>query len=252
LSNFLQIVKNKNGKLSVFTLITLLSNSDFEKIKAADYRQHFYEPFTETLKRYQREGAFSLWKEGTAKRLFVPQFHGREHLNVQVWLRRLQNNNPHTLAAFWQGMWGFNNAGPITYQAAFDLEYPGDIAYQKTVVEEGQLLFERLHGYKALFFVTTNGSFNSQLEKPAFEGGIKYLSTSKLHHEPQGNGQYKKQLNWLGKKNKSGLRYITRNAFFEPSQTGKDWVNSCLNDIAMAFKYHKPATISTHRVNYIG
>jgi len=33
---------------------------------------------------------------------------------------------------------------------------------------------------------------------------------------------------------------------------GKDWVNSCLNDIDMAFRWNKPAIISSHRVNYIG
>jgi len=173
-------------------------------------------------------------------------------LNVQVWMRRLQHKDPNTLSAFEQGMWGFNNPGLITYQAAFDLEYPEDIEYQKNVIKEGLAIFEKLHGYKATFFVPPNGPFNSQLEIPAFEGGIRYLSTSKLHKEPQGNGKYTKQLYWLGKKNKQGVRYITRNAFFEPSQPGKDWVNSCLNDISLAFKYHKPATISTHRLNYIG
>jgi hypothetical protein len=46
---------------------------------------------------------------------------------------------------------------------------------------------------------------------------------------------------------------ITRNCFFEPSDNKKkDWVNSCLYDITLAFKWHKPAVISSHRVNYIG
>ena len=57
---------------------------------------------------------------------------------------------------------------------------------------------------------------------------------------------------WLGQKDKSGLRYITRNCFFEPSLQGEDWVDSCINNISIAFRWHKPAIISTHRVNYIG
>jgi len=248
----LHSTKDKIGKPAVFTPISLVANPDFEKIKASGFQQYFYEPFTETLKRYKREDALELWQEGINNRLFVPEFHGREHLNVQVWMRRLQKKDPHTLAAFEQGMWGFINSDSITYQAAFDLEYPEDIEYQKSVIKEGLELFEKLHGYKATFFVPPNGPFNSQLEEFSFKGGVKYLSTSKIHPEPQGNNQFKKKFYWLGKKNNHGQRYITRNAFFEPSQPGKDWVDSCLNDISLAFRYHKPATVSTHRVNYIG
>ncbi len=53
-------------------------------------------------------------------------------------------------------------------------------------------------------------------------------------------------------KNKYGVTYMSRNAGFEPSASSMDWVDKCLADIAMAFRMRKPATISTHRVNYIG
>jgi hypothetical protein len=45
---------------------------------------------------------------------------------------------------------------------------------------------------------------------------------------------------------------LTRNCIFEPSEEGKDWVDSCIRDIKIAFRMRKPAVISTHRVNYIG
>ena len=32
----------------------------------------------------------------------------------------------------------------------------------------------------------------------------------------------------------------------------KDWVDSCLNEIKIAFIWKKPAIISSHRVNYVG
>jgi hypothetical protein len=56
----------------------------------------------------------------------------------------------------------------------------------------------------------------------------------------------------MGMKNKFGQRFIKRNCFFEPSGRDKDWVDSCLRDIELAFRYGKPAVISTHRVNYVG
>lgn len=255
LANLFEILSScsdKHGRNVVFTAISLVANPDFQKIKSANFQEYYYEPFTETLKRYNKEDAFALWTEGIQKRLFVPEFHGREHLNVQMWMRDLQNGNSHTLKAFELGLWSIKNKSPISYQAAFDLGFSSDIDYQKSVIRDGLALFNQLHGYKAIFFVPPNGPFNSGLETSAFEAGIKFISTSKIHREPQGNGQFKKKFYWLGKKNKLGQRYITRNAFFEPSKTGKDWVNSCLKDIALAFKYCKPATISTHRVNYIG
>jgi len=71
-----------------------------------------------------------------------------------------------------------------------------------------------------------------------------------------GNGRYKKHFRYLGKKGKSGLMYMTRNAFFEPGSwehpASKDWVNDCLKEIEIAFRWQKPAIISSHRVNYIG
>ena len=57
-------------------------------------------------------------------------------------------------------------------------------------------------------------------------------------------------------KNRYNQRYLTRNCFFEPgsreSGDNKDWVNDCMREIEIAFRCHKPATISTHRVNYTG
>jgi hypothetical protein len=84
------------------------------------------------------------------------------------------------------------------------------------------------------------------------EKGIDFRSTAKLQNESTGYQKTKKVIHWLGQRDKYGIRYITRNCFFEPSITKKDWIDSCLNDINNAFRWHKPAIISSHRVNYIG
>jgi hypothetical protein len=246
--------KDKDGHHPVITAVSLVANPDFDKIKSGNFNQYYYEPFTETLKKYERENAFDLWQEGIKKHLFVPQFHGREHMNVQVWMNALRANDPETRLAFDHNCWGFNNKHPhnISYQAAFDLNTPDELDYQHHIIADGLQLFEKLHGYKATFFVPPNGPFNNALEKIASENGIKWMSASKIQWEALGNGQTKKVLHWLGQKNKYDQRYITRNCFFEPSDKSKDWVDSCMSDIAIAFKWHKPAVISSHRVNYIG
>ena len=44
--------KDSNGNHPVFTGVNVVANPDFDKIKASGFQQYFYEPFTETLKKY--------------------------------------------------------------------------------------------------------------------------------------------------------------------------------------------------------
>ena len=87
-----------------------------------------------------------------------------------------------------------------------------------------------------------------------YENNIKYIQTARMiYHEPMPNGQKKIHFRYLGKKNRFGQFYLIRNCFFEPSEPAHfDWVDRCLRDIEIAFRFNKPAIISTHRVNYIG
>ena len=58
---------------------------------------------------------------------------------------------------------------------------------------------------------------------------------------------------YLGQRSKNGQRYLVRNCFFEPSENQyKSWVESCLREIDISFRWRKPAIISIHRVNFIG
>lgn len=248
----LSSVKDKNGESAKITAVSLVANPDFEKINANNFEFYHYEPFTKTLDRHNKQGAFELWQEGKRENIFIPEFHGREHLNVQSWLRALQEGDKEALLAFEQEIWGYNRKKGIGFQAAFDLEYASDIKAQKGILKDGLSLFEAIHGYKAQFFVPPNGPINNHLEKVAAEGGIEFISTPKLQNEVLGAGKTRKHFRYLGKKNKHNQIYITRNAFFEPSGAKNDQVYSCLKEIEMAFNFRKPAIISSHRVNYIG
>lgn len=257
LSNF----KDKNGKAPVMTGVNVVANPVFERIKETGYTEYFYEPYAETLKRYPaHDRVYELWKEGIEKRLFVPIFHGREHLNVQRWLRALRSGHRSTLLAFENGVTGIYNGidgEPIPkFQAAFDLDTMDDLPYMEEVLNTGLDLFERLYGYRSKYFVPTNGPFNNSLEKVLFDNGVRYVNSGKIQMEPLGNGEFKKHIRFLGQKNGVGQIYLTRNCFFEPSSmespASTDWVGNCLKEMEVAFLWRKPATISSHRVNYIG
>lgn len=260
----LQMFRDSTGRHPVMTGVNVVANPDFKAIAENDYKKYVYEPYTKTCERYpNHDRVYELWKQGIKERLFVPMLHGREHLNAQFWMRALQKGDLSTVVAFREYVTGIPRKGiggvvVPNFQAAFDIETPDDLSYQQEVIKTGAELFERLYGYKAKFFVPTNGWFNNSLEKDLFDSGVMYIDTAKKQREPLGNGQYKTNTRFVGNKNRYGQIYLTRNCFFEPAATGfevpenYDWLNYCLKEIEIAFRWHKPATISSHRVNYIG
>lgn len=249
--------KDNAGNNPVFTAVSVVANPDFEKIRRADYNEYFYELFPETLMRYPGcERSFELWKEGIERRLFVPQLHGREHLNVISWMHALKKGDRQTRLAFEERMWGFIPdqllLPNVDYQAAFLLAGQDELQHHKNVIVEALDIFEKLFGYKAEYFVPPNGLLNNSLNFILIQKGVKFRYATTIQHEPVAPGKMKKVFHWLGQQDDHGIKYIPRNCFFEPSKPGKDWVDNCLNDIKIAFCWQKPAIISTHRVNYMG
>lgn len=101
LFNVLLSVKDKNENPATFTANTIVANPDFKKIEEDDFKKYYYEVFTDTLKRYpDHNKSFVYWKKGMDERIFHPQFHGREHLQVNRWLRQLRKKAPETINAF--------------------------------------------------------------------------------------------------------------------------------------------------------
>lgn len=248
----LNSVKDSNNNSAKITAVSLTANPDFEKIRSSGFTEYFYEPFTTTLEKYNMKDSFALWKQGIAANIFVPEFHGREHLNIQPWLRALLSGDKEAVLAFNQGVWGYNRKSGMGFQAAFDLEHYSDLKKQKEIVSDGLRLFKEIHGYSAKFFVPPNGPINNELEKIAADGGIKFMSSPKIQKEVVGAGKTKTHFRYLGKRNSYKQIYITRNAFFEPSGSSEKEIHNCLAEIDMAFKFKKPAIISSHRVNYVG
>lgn len=249
--------KDKNNFAAKFTPMAIMANPSFDEIEKSGFEEYFFIPFTEALKNTKGcERSLSLWKEGIERDIFVPQLHGREHLHVNIWLHYLKTGHKHTRLAFNEKFWGFLANGTelprIDYQEAFQIYLPDDLEYQRKVLKDATDIFQSTFNYTATYFVPPNGPFNNSLNNDLNKYGIKFRSVAKKQIEPTIDFKYKTKYHYIGQYDKSGITYITRNAFFEPSQPGKDRVNACLNEIDIAFKMRKPAVISTHRVNYVG
>jgi hypothetical protein len=252
--------KDKLGNSPVITANTIVANPDFERIRQDNFEKYHYELFTDTLKKYSNthQNSFDLWKEGIKSKVFIPQFHGREHLNYKRWLSSLKQGNKDAVAAFDENVFGYplDAKSPFytNYMAAFDIDNENDINDQVLAVQQGLEIFKEVIGYPAESFIAPNYIWHDAIEQAVAKQGIKQLQSGLYQFKPSlKKEQYKKVMHYIGQKNKYGLSYSVRNAFFEPSfSTGTDWVNNCLHRVDVAFKWKKPAIICSHRVNYIG
>jgi len=85
------------------------------------------------------------------------------------------------------------------------------------------------------------------------ENGVKFLDLALMRVEHRGFNVYKKSFNYIGKKTEEGLTVMVRNVVFEPTEDrGIDWIAHTMKQIEAAFRWNKPAIISSHRVNFCG
>lgn len=256
----LQSVKDKNGNHAIITANTVMVNPDFGKIKSTNFTQYFYEPFTDTLKKSDsHKNAFEQWRIGINAGIFFPQFHGREHVNVNKWLIDLQKNVGSTRLWFENGSFGTSNLVDSNqkqhYMTAWDSNSKSDLEFYRQSITEGMELFKNTFGYTSESIIAPTYCWPVEIESVFKEQGIQFIQGLVSQRIPINNGQKFtfKHTNFQGTKSKSGLVYLGRNAFFEPSMENSfNWIDNCINRINIAFKYHKPATISAHRLNFIG
>jgi hypothetical protein len=252
--------KDKNGNPPSITANTVVANPDFEAIRNSNYLKYSYKPFTTTLEEYYpKKEVFALWKEGIVNKIFIPQYHGREHLNSQLWLDLLRNDNKIFIDAFDMGFWGLPknsyNENIFNIQAAYGSAKNKDITYFKNSIDEGLNLFENIFKYKSKTFIANNYTWSPLLHQTLKENGVIGLQGMKYQKVPTDIASKVKLIPiYTGKKTDIGQVYMVRNCMFEPSQMPVKFNNikNCLNEIENAFLFKKPAIITSHRLNFIG
>lgn len=259
LFSVLDKVRNSEGQAPVLTANTIVANPDFKRIEHSNYKEYFWEDFKISLQNYPEHGSsFLLWQEGMESGIFHPQFHGREHLNISRWMQALQDGDEVTRKSFDLGICSLS--GHIvpqtrgTHLAAYD-GGEKEIRYDRAdIVRDGLKTFKEIFGYASQSMIAPNYVWDDEIEQAAYQEGVKYIQSSTAQRVSKDFGA-KQQIirHYTGQKNKLGQHYLVRNCHFEPSSNpNKDWVDSCLSEIKVAFTMRKPAIISTHRVNYIG
>lgn len=251
--------KGGNGNPPVITANCVVANPDFAKIKASGYQEYFYEDVRSTFARYPEHGnCFALWKEGIDNKVFFPQYHGREHINVDLWMKRLQEGDKVFLEAFEHETFAANPKASFSkgknIMAALDYNTQEEREHKAQVLKDGYRIFSELMGFESKSFIAPCYIWDSALEADLKGLGVRYLQGSKFQNIPNTDkSEYGRKYHYTSQKNAAGQYYFVRNALFEPVLNEKiDWVGECMKSIANAFLWGRPAIIGAHRLNFIG
>jgi hypothetical protein len=253
----LEGVKDRNGNNAVMSPVFNVANPDFEKIRQSGFKTYYYEKCTDTLLRYGRGvEVYKKWKQGIEKGIFIPEFHGREHVSVQLWMQKLREGNPDLRLAFENEYVSLKMDDVPSAAQGFRPELfftsEDELPFLKESISSGVKIFRELFGYTPRAFAPSNAIFHPDLEQSVAESGVKCLSVWHMNPIPTKDGSIRTKYYRNGKKSSSGLTYYIRNCAFEPTEKGYDGIDSTLEQVQAAFKWHKPAIISTHRANFVG
>lgn len=259
LFDILKKFKDKYDNHPIITANTIVANPDFEKIAASNFESYHHEIFTKTLERYHGDGkTFQIWKQGIEENVFRPQFHGREHVNVEMWMNSLRNDDDNIRVAFKHQIFGIPTSNLTNkrgnYMASFDFENEAQLIEIKKTISEGLNIFNDIFGYYSKTIIAPCYVWSNELDLFLKNHGIMGFQGISYQYIPiLGKQSYKKKIHYTGQTNAIEQRYLVRNAFFEPTHfKNKDEVKEIITRMNTAFFWKKPFIIGSHRINFMG
>lgn len=253
-------ITDLNQNNAIFTPFAVPCNLNIDKIKSEGFIKFHNELLPETYAKLEDkypnlyQDTWSLYQEGISLNLLNPQFHGREHVNVNTIEKRLSNKDKELLIALRN-----NSCTSITteenecpYTIAFGFHNFKENILLAQIIEDGLSKFEEVFGYRATCFMPPSATISSIHHRILAQNGIKSIDTYAFKSHNYGEEIYKKELRWLGKKvDNLDMIFSVRNAVFEPLLESIA-LEKCKKMIDAAFFMNKPAIVSSHRVNFVG
>lgn len=257
----LSSVNDGNGGTACFTPYTLPCNLDFEALAANGFQEYAYETLPVTFEKLSAkqpvayEGAWALWQEGVSTGLLAPQFHGREHINLRHFHELLQKRDAKLLASLQhRSLAGLppSRHAQVGWTAAFSFWDLAELDHHVDILQDGLHAFEQVFGYRAIAFTPPAQQLHPSLYPLLQQQGIKAIDRPFHYRQHLGYGKYQQQIDYMRWDAKVGMVKLVRNVVFEPTIRNTDHVGKAMQQIEAAFRWHKPAIISTHRVNFCG
>lgn len=254
----LQKFNDTEGNPAVLTAYHVVANPNFEKIEECNREEYHYETILETYARHSHtQKVPELIKEGMNKGVYMPQYHGREHIHVKRYMEAINSDSEKEQIAF-------ENRAIVSSKSKkclkpYKSDYFKGFAYNdstefkdlENIHRDGLRIFKEIFGMPSVTFVAQGTVWGDHLLPMLKEEGVQLVFGQQSI--PIENGKMKQvHKNW-GSKNKLGQIHWRRNCMFEPARNQNfDWVGKCLAEIEIAFRWGKPAVISSHRENFIG
>lgn len=258
----LNSVRDSKNKPAIVTANFAMRNPKFECIDI-DSGTYVSECFTETYERYYHDDGHTLdvLRRGIASGFFVPQLHCREHLNVERWMSALRSGEKDALTAFQHQMIGifasFSAENQFGYMDELNMDSRSQIEDMRTILQEAMKYFETIFGYRSRTFVASCFVWNRDIEDILHQCGVRGIQSGRLWQlvstYSQGTTKLKRAVHYCGQRNANRQIYLVRNCEFEPaySHNPHKCMETAYEQVACAFKNHKPAVINSHRFNYI-
>jgi len=255
-------VRDGRGRPAIFTAYAMSANPDFDRILENGEKYH-YETVSDTFSRLSSEqaaaydGAWALWQEGMAKGLIQPQFHGREHLNIDLFEHKLRQRSPDVMTNLGNkslaGIHGDPAMPGVGFTHAFGLSDRSQLDRHREILRDGLELFEKVWGFRSITFTPPAQTLHPSLLSIAEEGGVVSIDKPLRCVRAMGDGTERREINRSGRQRGHDHVTVVRNVVFEPNKDmGFDPVERAMQQISAAFRWRKPAIVSSHRVNYCG
>jgi hypothetical protein len=254
LFSLLKTHKDSKSNHPVITACSLVANPKFSEIKENNFANYYYETIHQTYVNYGEKNLLNVWRDqGINSNLLYPQFHGREHLNPLKWLNVLKSGNEMELNAFELnclfGLSGAMTPSNQLYMAAFEANSEREKGYVKEAALDGLSLFKNIFGFSSISFVPSQSKQFEEINQTLVQNGVLF-SQAGQYFIPKGNGTFRKVDRFWGDRDQYGMTFWRRNCNFEPYMNNSDEIDKCLSEVAIAFRWGKPAVISSHRINF--
>lgn len=251
LAQVLKSHRDNNGNSPIFTLNYLSCNPDFDAIQENGFSEYLSEPITCTYQKYgDGNGVVQFIKNNLSfdGGVFLPEYHGKEHFDIETWMDKLQIRDEDIMAAFDVGMCGIFPKNCPSHGNKYMVALRGRMSHVINRLREGLDVFKNNWGYEAESFTAPCYCWLPEIEEFLNSRGIRIIQGSRIQRAPFD----KKIISWhyTGEQNRWGQYYTVRNCNFEPATIPTDCVNTCLGSIDDAFRHGNLAIISTHRINY--